>query len=152
MSTILSRKIIIYLISEKEKHSSWLVFQGIKKKRFLGHVTWLVAGGHTDRKLKQNSWGPLAYDQGVVYMLMVTLVVTRRCCHTSYNWYEHFIEKDYDNQRLTCKHCGHESSEHKKHHTKKQTPSVVVSLASLVADAEIQKTNQDADCQMWYQP
>jgi hypothetical protein len=47
---------------------------------------------------------------------------------------------------LTGQHSRHESSEHEEEEREVEEPGVVVSLLGLIANVEIQQTDEDADC------
>lgn len=51
-------------------------------------------------------------------------------------------------EQLTGEDGWHESTEHEEQHAEEQTASVVVRFAGLVADAEIKKTNENANTQV----
>jgi len=51
-------------------------------------------------------------------------------------------------EQLTRENSWHECGEHEKQHAEEEASSIVVGFARLVANAEVQKTNENTDTQM----
>ena len=72
------------------------------------------------------------------------------CCADQLNSFEiriSIIKKTRFHCRLvlTGQHCWHECCEHEEEKGEVEEPCVVVGLLRLVADVEVQKTNENAD-------
>ena len=53
---------------------------------------------------------------------------------------------------LTREHCWHECCKHEEEHTEEEAAGIVVGLAGLVTNAQVQQTNQNSHSQVRDQP